>query len=64
MQYCICFYLAELLVITTCNICLEVRIKNYLEVLTIFYKIIKYIFGCAEPFVPGALRPGPRGPML
>ena len=37
--------------------------KKYLQVFNLFYKIKKYIFGCAGAPVPRGPRPGPRRPM-
>ena len=42
-SYCICYYLAEFLVVTTCN--RRTYEKAIYSFLTVLYKIKKYYFG-------------------
>src|SRR6218665_2413571 len=62
MYYCICYYLAELLVVTTCNTYRRTYEKTIYRFLTVFYKTKNiYFWLCGAPCSAGALGPGLAG---
>src|SRR6218665_3114840 len=63
MYYCSCYYLAELSVVTTCNICLWANLyeKTIYRFLTVFTRLKNIFLSERAPCSAGALDPGLAG---